>query len=356
MPSANSRASGRPVRNDRPAQPSGGARRADPQAASERKPSSERDTPLAVGEKRYFHCGFCDHVADVRGQEFKADIGTFSSRCPGKQDCLAGIAGLLNCAPYQLLDRQTVLACLGPWLCAAGSGRREDDEPELLPTEDVVAWWHERLLTNRDLRKQRLYLSHKRGLTLETIRRYGIGYASFHGRPRAFMHPVRGSHGELVNLIESYWPEPMVNLATGEELKARVLAGRDVAVYPVEALAPVSGDRLLVVTEGRWKAPLLNQHGIRAVTSTNGTVWKPEWTPFLAGQQVAVLYDVDAEQKARKRADEFRESGIDAWAVFLSAAGFSGKDGADDALIRAGWTADDLLTLINSDRRGRRRS
>lgn len=303
---------------------------------------------LVPGQRRAFHCRACDHEADVRRRDHRCNVGSFSARCPGGGECLRLIADQLGCAPYQLLDPETALMCLAPWLMP--DVRTElHATPEALPSEDVIAWWHEQLMTDREMQPQRRYLWRVRGLVPKTVRRYGIGYGSFHGRPCAFMHPVRDLRGKLVNLIESYWPETFVDLATGKERKARVLARRAATLYPAHALRRRGKNRLLVLTEGRWKAPLLDQHGIRAVTATNGSIWKSEWTPVLAGQQVAVLYDVDAETKALARAENFRAHGIDAWPVLLSASGFTGTDGVDDAL-RRGWTVGHMRSYIRAAR------
>lgn len=334
-----------PLRAKEPGCPPGGA-------ASANDRSSGR-VSLVPGEKRHGICpGICGAAFDARwtGDDFQ--VGSFSTRCPRGGACLRSLAEAAGTSAAAI--KSDPFTHLARWLSPAGSNGRAP-EPEALPTEEVVAWWHDRLMSPAS-KHARHHLWRVRGLTPDTLRRYQVGYGGFHGRPAAFMQPVRDERGKLVQLIESYWPNPSIDL-TGTERKTRVLAiPRSSCLYPMQALARGRGPLgLLVVSEGRWKALALNQHGFRAVTSITGTNWNDAWTPYLAGQCVAVLYDVDAEHIARRRADEFRAAGIDAWPVLLSPVGFAGKDGVDDAL-RRGWTADQLRRHIDRCRGWYRRA
>jgi hypothetical protein len=302
-----------------------------------------------VPERLQFHCPACDHVADatLRYDEFSGrrrwKIGSRTTRCPGKAECLAGIATALGCRGDQLLsDPGTFLEPL-----RLSQRLRRPTPAEPLPTEDGVAEWQNERRESAEA-TERLYAM---GFRDETLDRFQIGYGSFHSRPLAFMQPVRDEDGELCQLIESYWPEPWFNLATGEEHKSRVLAGRGTALYPMEVLTPRTSRPLAVlgITAGRWKAPLMIQAQFDAVTSITGTNWKPEWTRYLEGRAVAVLYDVNEEDLARQRAAEFRSAGVDAWAVPLSHDGMRGKQGVDDYL-RA-RSSKRLRQLIRRERR-----
>ncbi len=307
------------------------------------------DASLVPGKKWHGVCpGVCGAPFDVTwtGNDFQ--VGSFSTRCPKKGECLRSLADAAGTTAGHI--KSNPLKHLAPWLTAAGrNSGAYDGEPEALPSTEVVAWWHERLMIDFALKTAQQHIGRIRGLTPETLRRYEIGYGSFHGRPHAFTHPVRNNRGELANLIESYWPD--VWRSSGEDVKARTLAGRDAMLYPIQALTRKRGEAsVLIVGEGRWKALVLNQYGFRAVTSTSGTYWNPVWTAHLAGEPVAVLYDVDAEHIARQRASELRSAGIDAWPVVLSRLGYSGKDGVDDAFLR-GLTPDALRLHIARCRR-----
>jgi hypothetical protein len=336
------------VRAKEPGCPPGGA-------ASANDRSSGR-VSLVPGEKRHGICpGICGAAFDARwtGNDFQ--VGSFSTRCPRGGECLRSLAEAAGTSAAEIKD--DAFTHLAPWLSPDERNRyARRTNAETLPAEEVLTEWHERLLTDRSLRHARDHLWRALGLTPDTLRRYQVGYGEFHGRPAAFMQPVRDGRVELVQLIESFWPHLWVD-AHGTERKARVQAiPGSSCLYPMQALRRGRGPLgLLIVSEGRWKALALNQHGFRAVTSITGTNWNDSWTHYLAGRCVAVLYDVDAENIARHRAEEFRAAGIDAWPVLLSPAGFAGKEGVDDAL-RRGWTADDLRRHIDRCRGWYRRA
>jgi hypothetical protein len=297
-----------------------------------------------VPERLQFQCpGICRSVGDATWKNGRWNVGSFSTGCPGGAECLASIAEAVECRPYELLSDPTM------WLepVRLSQRMRRPSSPESLPTEEEVAEWQSVRSQSAEA-SERLYAM---GFRNETLERFQIGYGSFHGRPLAFMQPVRGEDGELSQLIESYWPERLFDFATGKERTRNVLAITDSScLYPMEVLTPrASRPRaVLAITAGRWKAPLMIQAHFDAVTSITGTNWKPEWTQYLEGRAVAVLYDVNEEDLARQRAAEFRLAGIDAWAVPLSHDGLTGKQGVDDYL-RAG-SSKRLRELIRRER------
>jgi hypothetical protein len=227
---------------------------------------------------------------------------------------------------------------LAPWL--TGRSRRDSGRWTPGPSETTVRVYHEELLTSPE---QLRYLLGVRGIHPGHVQEYELGY----DRPgHAITFPVRDAAGELVNLKRRF-------LDPAADPKSSGMAGEGRShIYPIDRL---HGEGRLVLCEGETTALVLNRHGIRAVTSTASTSWKPEWTEQLTGQRVALLFDVDAEEISRRRADTFRAAGIDAWPVLLSAAGFTGKTDADDVLMKHGWTGDLLRQFITSSRRSHRR-
>jgi hypothetical protein len=174
------------------------------------------------------------------------------------------------------------------------------------------------------------WLMGERGLLEETIVRYRLGWDR---DTETITLPVYDAEGRIVNLRRR-------RLGQGEPFKG--LYGRGAQLYPLIAIA-VRG--ALVVCEGEFDALLLNQFGIPAITSTAGAGhWNPEWTPLLSGRCCAVLYDVDAESVAERRAEEFREAGVRAFAVRLSRGGFRGKQDVSDVLRE--WSPAKLRQLI----------
>jgi DNA primase len=199
------------------------------------------------------------------------------------------------------------------------------------------------------------YVCSARGLNDTTIRRSELGYGDsfFRGCPPAFKFVVREAK-QIIGLKERFWPELWLPPGDTKARKSRALAGAGSSwLYPAQVLTGAL--TRLVVCEGEWDALLLNQLGITAVTSTAGTSWKPEWNRHLAGLQVAVLFDVDAERVGGRRVAEFRAAGIDAWSVELSRAGFAGKTDVSDVLNEHGWSADKLRKLIEWSRGAQRR-
>lgn len=207
------------------------------------------------------------------------------------------------------------------------------------PTEEQVRGYHKNLLSNPAVLR---YLIEERGVCPGHIDRYELGYDS---AANAIAFPIRDARGKLVNLKRRYL-DPAANP------KSRGMRGEGRShLYPIDRL---HGDGPLVLCEGEITAHVLNRYGFRAITSTGGKNWKPEWTALVAGQQVAVFYDADAELAAEHRAAEFRAAGVDAWAARLSHAGFSGTTDPDDVLVKHGWSANQLRRLIRKPRTPRR--
>jgi hypothetical protein len=225
---------------------------------------------------------------------------------------------------------------------AVGTTSRRDKANEPPPTEGAVAGWRSALFASSDALR---YLIEKRGLTLETIERYELGY---HRAGNAVTFPVRDERGGLVNVKRRF-------LNRSAQPKSMGLA-RPAALYPVQVLA---GDpRALVVCEGEVDALLLNQYGIPAVTSTAGTHWNRAWDTHIACRHVAVLYDAGAVsyEKAEARALAFRSAGaVNAWPVDLMLAGFDKSEDVGDWFVTYGRSADELRRYIWASRRRYRR-
>jgi hypothetical protein len=305
--------------------------------SSARKASSEDCSSLVPGERRRFYCEACDHEADIRGGAYSCDLGSFSTRCPRGAECLRHIAERLACRPYQLLDPQQALTHLAPWLFAAGRYAAGDVRLAPLPTLEMVTVWQRML---RESRRASGYLADVRGILPSTIARYAFGWDG-----EAITLPIYDAAGALVNLRRR-------KLGEGQSFKGT--RGRGSQLFPVNV---ITGSGPLAVCEGEFDAVVLNQSGLPAVTSTAGAGhWKPEWTPLLGNHCVAVLYDVDAEHKAEKRAAEFRAVGVDAFHVPLSSAGFRDHDDVSDVLLREGWTIKQLRRYISGSYRRARGS
>jgi hypothetical protein len=303
-------------------------------------PKAARATP-ALGDRVEFTCPVCgDGNADatyiisriVCAPEWRIDC--FSESCKVRRGAYLGDLGdSLGLGHFASKDELVAaLRHYGRRLATTGA-------PETPPTEAHFAGWHQRLLASREA-LDRLQMHY--GLTLATIRQHQIGYGTVHGRPLAFMIPVRDSAGGLLTVVERFWPQPWRR--NGKPVKKRVLRGHGSHLFPE---LPSEGPILLAA--GMFDALATRQHGLPGVTPTSGTSLKPELRPAFAGRHVAVVYDVGEEASAARNAARLREVGADAWVVRLGLR----RKGADvaDWFARYGRSADQLTDRIQRARR-----
>ncbi len=127
---------------------------------------------------------------------------------------------------------------------------------------------HNQLLKNETALKT---FQDKYGLTRETIEKYLIGYQNGN-----YVIPIEVSPGK--------W--------TIKEHKGNQTKGSKVSLYPPEIIK--DGMPYVIVTEGEFKALLLNQKGFPAVTGTGGAgTWKREWSGLFSNLNVIIAYDND---------------------------------------------------------------
>lgn len=206
-------------------------------------------------------------------------------------------------------------------------------------SEAAVDGWRENLLATNSNRLHEL--SEKRGLSLNTIKAFDIGYDP---ENHAFTIPIYDADGELLN-VRRYRP------AT-EESRSRYWnvpgAGRR-RLWP-ESVLEAATDEILVV-EGEWDALLTIQAGFYAVTATGGAgSWRKEWGPRFAGKRVVIIYDSDKTglAGARQAANNISSYASEVKVVRLPYD--EPKDGGEDLtdyFVRDGMNGDDLRELID---------
>lgn len=154
---------------------------------------------------------------------------------------------------------------------------REEVQP--LPTEEDVALWHERLLVSAS---QRDYLLEERGLTLETIKEYQLGW--YQGR---YSIPVRDISGDIVN-VRRYNPK-----ARKSKDKMISIAGHGGArIFRPDLLADY---KEVILVEGEMDFMVARQVGLPASTHTAGAgTFLAEWGPLFSEKVVYICYDVDS--------------------------------------------------------------
>lgn len=149
-------------------------------------------------------------------------------------------------------------------------------EPIVPPSEYKES--ADRLLENRFVLGK---LASRRGLTLETARKFRLGYDN-----RRLTIPVFNDLGMCVNirrydLFKSGGPK-MLSWKTGFG-KARL--------YPLESLAAST----IFLVEGELDALIGIQEGLQCITPSGGaTTWKPEWNKYFKDKDVIIIPDNDA--------------------------------------------------------------
>ena len=297
------------------------------------KRTARSETPLAPGERRMFYCHACEHRADAFGHsEHKASVGSFSPRCPsnfeggieGAKACLNLIAKGVECEPKELLDPRTVLACLEPWLVSGGN--EPEREPPAPPSLGAVCGWHSALLSSGE---PLAYLTERRGLTVETLHAYGVGW----DRDRRRLTFPAWRDGRPVYL---YRRRPV----DGAKM---VSSGGERQPYPD---MPLQGEVWLA--GGELSALSGRQMGLPAV-SVCGCHLPDHALGHFIGRRVIVALDVGEEPQAKAIGEKLRSVGVAVRTVRLARLGLPLKGDLNDAML-AGHTAEDIRAL----RRGRR--
>lgn len=162
--------------------------------------------------------------------------------------------------------------------------RGEAIPPAPLAGAEVVEAWHKKLLDGpqRDILTD---FQLRRGLSLDTIRRFKIGYNV--GR-KCFTIPVFDRDGDVIN-VRYYYPN-----ATGKLPKYRNHKGYGrMALYPLWPISALSKSAL-VICEGELDALILVQNGFNAITVTAGAGnWNSAWNGMFKGKKVWIVYDRD---------------------------------------------------------------
>ena len=217
------------------------------------------------------------------------------------------------------------------------------DEIDLL-TEAKIKDWHEALLNNKNLQARLFEL---RLLTIDTIRRYEIGYQLKRWDEKQqkdfqvnrFTIPIRSIDGDLVN-ARKYKP----NAIGGQKMLNQTGYGKPPRLMPVDQLK----EGVIVVMEGEWDALLAIQMGIPAVSGTGGAKrWDPAWGKLFKDKIVYLCYDNDKDGRdgARKAAHSIRSH---ASAVFVMPALLSKAKSDFTDWVKAGGTAEQFSKLMES--------
>lgn len=141
----------------------------------------------------------------------------------------------------------------------------------------IVDVCHKELLGNVEyLRK----LEEKHGINIESVKKYTLG---LYLNTNRITIPIRDMNGSLVNLKQYKY-----DAKNDKMLQPK---GKVACVY-LASLIPEAQE--VIITEGEFKAILLNQHGFVAVAPTAGAgTWKADWNYLFKDKDVVIIYDVD---------------------------------------------------------------
>lgn len=206
---------------------------------------------------------------------------------------------------------------------------------------EIALKWHNNLLT---LKGNTLdFLLNERGLTLETIKQFQIGWNG-----ERYSIPIYDEAYNLVN-IRLYTRQPVDD-------RQKVINYRDeqgntfgrVRLYGIENI--VNPIKAVVVAEGELDRLICESHGIPAVTSTAGAgSWDRSWTPLFKNvQRVYACYDNDAAGVSASAKLLRRLTGICEVRILQWPEGFPVKGDLTDYFV-AGHTKDDFNKLLASN-------
>jgi len=140
-------------------------------------------------------------------------------------------------------------------------------------SDENTCTWNRKLLES----PAKLKFLRTKGITKADIEKYLLGHNG-----KRYSIPIYAANGSLVN-IRKYLPK-------GKRKYINTKGCGGAALYPIERLE----HNRLVITEGEFKAILLNSMGIPAISMTGGAkTWPPEWGQLFKGKEVFILYDID---------------------------------------------------------------
>jgi len=200
-------------------------------------------------------------------------------------------------------------------------------------SEENIERWHQNLMGNF---AQRRYLSEKRGLSEEVIKRRKIGFDGYR-----YTIPIYNDYGVCVN-VRRYLPtasagNKMVNYDKGYG------AAR---LYPLDALK----SKVIFIHEGEWDTLLQESRDFKAITNTSGAgSWRSEWNELFRGKTVYICYDKDkaGREGSQKIATQLYPVAEKVFIVDLPLPDDSGED-ITDYYIKHSKTSDDFIQLISA--------
>lgn len=192
------------------------------------------------------------------------------------------------------------------------------------------------LLENQNLLDR---LNQERGISVDTIRKYQIGW---HARTKRIAIPIRDEAGVVRNVRLYSFSE------SGQQKMLSWAQGYGTArLWPLDVLTPKN--KYVFLCEGEMDRLVLADRGLNAVTSTGGAkTWKSEWSEHFKDLNVYVVYDSDqvGDEGARKAAAGIADHAKKVKVVRLDLS-TPGED-ITDYFVNYGYGVKDLRQLVKS--------
>jgi len=210
----------------------------------------------------------------------------------------------------------------------------KDLRPPLNP--QLVEEYHAKLLKAPEVLN---WIIEKRGLTIETIKRFKIGWDGLRNTI-----PIYDENGVLRNIrrYNAKKKNKWLNFRTKD------YSYGEARLFGIDELLRDKTSPVLVC-EGEWDKMMLSQNGFLAVTSTAGVrTFRTSWEPLFKDREVYLLFDVDQASRpfASKLAERLSRVAKTVKNVHLPLEGTKEAKDVTDYFLQ-GFTKEDLQNLID---------
>lgn len=177
-----------------------------------------------------------------------------------------------------------LISMKGQWVGPSSnteSGRSSDDEPEMIPSEAMIAGWASAL---QGRRKELRAFSKRRGISKKAIKQFQIGWCA---EKNAYTIPVRNWEG-------GFWNVRFYQLDVPDDRRKiwGIRGLNEVRLFPVQRWSDEADD--IIICEGELDAIIAIQNGFHAITRTGAAkVWKGQWNEMFRGKRVYLAHDAD---------------------------------------------------------------
>jgi len=227
------------------------------------------------------------------------------------------------------------------------------EKPNNNPTPEIpellIEKYTEALLRTNHIKT---ILTEQRGLSIDTIKAFGLGWSS---KRKRITIPIRDDKGKLVN-IRYYLPnagKKDIKIQSHTiEVNDKKIGYGNMRLYGVDKLIIYKGSQV-IICEGELDRILLEQYGFMAVTGTAGcNGFNREWTQYFKNKDVILLFDCDqAGMRAINQTiiPKFKNTEIKSIRnVKLPLNGTKDEKDITDYFIKAQFGKEHLINLINT--------